>query len=232
MFGKVLNGKSVVRQVENIITEVGDKPSKVITIADCGELTGEAALAAEIKQPDALGDPYEDFPEDNDTGDLNAQKVLTIAAACKDYGTTAFKAGNFELALEKYQKGIRYLNEEPELDGEPAETKTSLNTLRYSLNSNSALMATKLEAWDDAIRFATAAMAVSGVAPKDRAKALYRRGVASVHLKDEESALKDLEEAQKLVPEDSAVKTELANVKNKAAARSAKEKAAYKKFFA
>lgn len=206
-------------------------PGKLITILDCGELTGEAARAAEIRQPDALGDPYEDYPEDNEPADVSAPTVLKIATACKDYGTTAFKSGNYDLALEKYQKGVRYLNEEPELDDEPPETKGKLDALRYSLSSNSAFMATKLQEWDDAIRFATAALAVSGVADKDRAKALFRRGIASVHLKDEEAALKDLEAAHKLVPNDSAVTNELASVKAKAAERTAKEKAAYKKFF-
>lgn len=232
IFGEVLNGKSVVRQVENISTQSGDKPDKEAIIADCGELTGEAALAAEIKQPDELGDPYEDFPEDNDGGGLDPQKVLTIATACKEYGTTAFKASNVSLALDKYLKGLRYLNEEPDMKGASPETKTALGTLRYSLNANSALMSSKLEEWDDAIRFATAALAVAGVSDKDRAKALFRRGVASIRRKDEESALKDLEEAHKLVPEDAAVTSELASVKSKAAARAAKEKAAYKKFFA
>jgi len=231
VFGEVLNGKSVVRQIENLPTASGDKPSKDAVIADCGELTGDEALQAAIKQPDALGDPYEDFPEDNEQGSLDAQKILTIATACKDYGNKAFKANNYAIGVSKYEKGIRYLNEEPELDNEPPETKTKLDSLRYSLNSNSALLSSKLEAWEDAVRFATAALAVSGITEKERAKALFRRGFASVRLKDEESAVKDLEEAHKLIPEDPAVTNELASVKSKAAARAAKEKAAYKKFF-
>jgi peptidyl-prolyl isomerase D len=52
-----------------------------------------------------------------------------------------------------------------------------------------------------------------------------------VRTKDEEEALKSLEAAKKLAPEDAAVNTELAAVKKAAAARIAKEKAAYKKFF-
>lgn len=227
----MLSGKSFVRQIENLPTAGGDKPGRSVVIADCGELSGDEALAAESRQPDALGDPYEDYPEDNETGDLNAQSVLTIATACKGYGTTAFQAGNLTVGLNKYQKGIRYLNEEPELEDEPPETKTSLDALRYSLNSNSALLSTKLEAYDDAVRFATAALNASGISARERAKALYRRGFANVRLKDEESALTDLEEAHRLVPEDAAVTNELNIVKARAAARAAKEKAAYKKFF-
>lgn len=177
-----------------------------------------------------MGDPYEDFPEDVSEA-LTAAQVLKIAGACKDYGNKAFKAGNLSLGLEKYQKGLRYINEEPDLENEPASTKTELDALRFSLNNNSALLNIKLESWEDAVRSAEAALNVAGVKDTDRAKALYRRGFATVRLKDEEGALKDLEEAHSLAPNDPAVASELATVKTKAAARAAKEKAAYKKFF-
>lgn len=84
----MLNGKSVVRQIENLQTLSGDKPTKDAVIADCGELTGDAALAADIKQPDAMGDPYEDFPDDVNE-QLDAKKILKIATDCKDYGNKA-----------------------------------------------------------------------------------------------------------------------------------------------
>ncbi|OLN85581.1 Peptidyl-prolyl cis-trans isomerase D [Colletotrichum chlorophyti] len=230
VFGHVLNGKSVVRQIENLQTESGDKPLKDAVIADCGELTGDAALAADIKAPDAMGDTYEDFPEDC-ASPPDAQQVLKIATDCKDYGNKAFKAGDFNLGLEKYQKALRYLNEEPDLENESEATKSELQALRFSLNNNSSLLNIKLESWEDAAKSATFALEVPGIKDADRAKALYRRGFANVRLKDEESAIKDLEEAHKLVPEDKLVLSELNAVKAKATARAAKEKAAYKKFF-
>lgn len=177
-----------------------------------------------------MGDPYEDFPEDS-AEELDAKKILKIASDCKDYGNKAFKAGNLNVAIEKYQKGLRYLNEEPELENETPETKKELDALRFSLNNNSALLSLKLESWDEAVRSATAALAVTGIKDADRAKALYRRGFANVRTKDEESAVKDLTEALRLAPNDSLISNELNSVKSKAAARAAKEKAAYKKFF-
>ncbi|CRK26486.1 hypothetical protein VD0002_g407 [Verticillium dahliae] len=240
VFGEVLNGKSIVRQLENLPTQNGDKPVKDAIIADCGVLTGDAALAADAKAPDAMGDVYEDFPEDCATPP-EAAEVLAIATACKDYGNRAFKAGDPALGLEKYQKGIRYLNEEPDLEALPEADRPAfqaqLDALRFALNNNSALLALKLETFDDAHRFADAALAAADkpaatVKDADRAKALYRRGFASVRLKDEEAAVADLEAAHKLVPGDGLILNELNSVKQKAAARSAKEKAAYKKFFA
>ena len=177
-----------------------------------------------------MGDTYEDYPEDFNES-LDAVGVLKIATACKEYGTTAFKASNYALALEKYQKGLRYLNEEPDLDNAPEGTKAKLDAIRFVINSNAALANIKLEAWDDAVTNATSAVGISGIAAKDLAKAYYRRGLAQVRLKDEEAAIKDLEEANKLHPDDSAVVNELNTVKTRAANRAAKEKAAYKKFF-
>jgi peptidyl-prolyl isomerase D len=230
VFGRVLNGKSVVRQIENTRVHPGDKPTKDCIIADCGELTGDAALAADVKQPDAMGDPYEDFPEDC-ADPLDAASILKIAADCKDYGNKAFKAGDLNLALDKYQKGLRYLNEEPDLKNEPASVGADLDALRFSLNSNSALLNIKLESWEEAVNTASSALAVAGAKDADKAKAYYRRGFASVRLKDEESGLKDLQEASRLAPNDAAITKELREVKTKAANRAAKEKAAYKKFF-
>jgi len=156
---------------------------------------------------------------------------LKIAGDCKDFGNTAFKNGELSKALEKYQKGIRYLNEDPDIDNEPADTKTKLEALRVTLNSNAALMNIKLSAWNDCIRAADNALAVASISDKDKAKALYRKGFALVRVKDEDGALEALGEAKKISPEDAAITAELAAVKKAASARLAKEKAAYKKFF-
>ncbi|KAK4174418.1 cyclophilin-like domain-containing protein [Triangularia setosa] len=232
VFGEVLSGKSIVRQLENLTTQ-DDKPTKDAVIADCGELSGSDAIAADTKAADAYGDEYEDFPEDQATGDetLAATQILKIASDCKEFGNKAFKAGDLNVALDKYQKGLRYLNEDPDLDNEPEETKTKLSALRISLNTNAALMNFKLEAWDDTVRSADGALAVAGISGKEKAKALYHRGRAQLRLKDEDAALESLGEAQKADPENAAVAKELAEVKKVAAARRAKEKAAYKKFF-
>ncbi|EOO03516.1 putative 40 kda peptidyl-prolyl cis-trans isomerase protein [Phaeoacremonium minimum UCRPA7] len=233
VFGEVISGKSIIRQIENLTTQSGDKPVQDATIIGCGELSPDQFAAEDaIKQPDALGDPYEDFPEDEATnGELTAQRVLKVATECKEFGNKAFKGGDFQLALDKYQKGLRYLNEDPDLEKEPADTKTKMNALRFTLNSNSALMNIKLQAWDEAARAASSALEVAGITDAEKAKALYRRGLAYVRLKDEDKALEDLSAANKLVPTDGAISTELATVKKAQAARTAKEKAAYKKFF-
>lgn len=226
------SGKSIIRQIENLDTQ-GDKPVVDATISDCGELTGAdaEAAAADTKTADALGDAYEDFPEDSDEK-LDSEKILKIAADCKEYGNKAFKGGDAALALDKYQKGLRYLNEDTELDEAPADVAKQSAALRFTLNNNSAMMNLKLESWQEAEHAAANALAVSGTTDAEKAKALYRRGVALIKMKDEDAAIQALEQAQKLVPGDAAINKELESVKKAAAARLAKEKAAYKKFFA
>jgi len=135
------------------------------------------------------------------------------------------------LGLDKYQKGLRYLNEDPDLTTEPPETKKVMDALRFTLNSNSALLSNKLKSYDDGLRFASAALDVADISGADKAKALYRRAIAEVGLKDEDAALADLEAAIKLAPNDPAITKELAQVKKAAADRAKKEKAAYSKFF-
>ncbi|KAL1902931.1 cytochrome P450 monooxygenase 41 [Sporothrix stenoceras] len=265
VFGQVLAGKSVVRQVENISTEPGDKPSKDVVIVDCGELKGDdAILSADApKQPDALGDPYEDFPEDEaeigvsaaeaakngasaapaaaadplasltggSTATLSAERILKIATDCKGYGNAAFKNGDWNTALDKYHKALRYLNEDPDLDSAPEGTKAALDQVRISVNSNAALMHLKLGAWQDARAAATNALEVPGISQADKAKALFRRGQALVKQKDEEDAQVDLAEAHKLAPNDANVLKELNQVKAALKARREKEKKTYQKFF-
>ena len=66
---------------------------------------------------------------------------------------------------------------------------------------------------------------------KDRAKASYRKALALLGLKDDEEAVKNLETAQALAPNDAAISKELGAAKKRAAEHAKKEKAAYKKFF-
>lgn len=262
VFGQVLSGKSIVRQVENAKTLPGDKPTRDIVIEDCGELSGDEALnLGGPKQPDALGDIYEDFPEDemefgvsaapapeggapaaaadplasitgaSSAPPLTAVQVLKIATDCKGYGNAAFKAGDWNTALDKYSKALRYINEEPELEGAPEGTKAALDQVRISVNSNSALMHIKLSQWQDARAAASSALEVAGISDSDKTKALFRRGQASLKLKDEESAQKDLAAAHTLAPADGAILRELNQVKATLKARREKEKKTYQKFF-
>ncbi|KAF2236405.1 peptidyl-prolyl cis-trans isomerase 1 [Viridothelium virens] len=230
VFGEVINGKSIVRQIENLPTK-SDKPDKDVVIEDCGELHGDAYAHAKEKQPDTTGDPYEDFPEDQGE-DLSGTSIVKIATELKDLGNKAFKAGDLTLGLAKYQKGLRYLHEYPEAqDSDPKDLNQQLKSLKFTLHNNSALLQIKLKHFDDAEKSAANAIAVDGIPEKDRGKAYFRRGQALAARKNEEEAEEALNEASERVPEDPAIKSALAEVRKKASDRVKKEKKAYSKFF-
>eukprot|EP00918_Siedleckia_nematoides_P079878 GHVU01175018.1.p1 GENE.GHVU01175018.1~~GHVU01175018.1.p1 ORF type:complete len:233 (+),score=40.15 GHVU01175018.1:204-902(+) len=42
VFGEVKSGKGLVRKIENLPCNPGDKPNKAVTIIDCGQLTGSS----------------------------------------------------------------------------------------------------------------------------------------------------------------------------------------------
>jgi len=231
VFGEVINGKSVVREIENVPTGSEDRPKKEVKIVKCGELTGDEYDKATEKMVDPTGDPYENFPDDHD-GLLSGSDYARIATELKEIGNKMFKTGNFALAQAKYEKGLRYAKEYMEVqDGDPKELGEALTGLRFTLNNNTALMCIKLGDYEGAIKAASNALAVTGASEENKAKAYFRRGQARVNKKDEEGAMEDLEEALKLVPNDAAVRRELASVKKKAAERRQKEKAAYSKYF-
>lgn len=200
--------------------------------ADCGQLTSDEAInIGKKKDPDSTGDSYEDFPEDQG-GEFKGEQILQIATKLKEYGNKAFKNGDLNLALEKYQKGLRYLNEYPEaLPEDPPTLSKELTQIRFTLHSNSALLQIKLKAYEEAQSSADNALELEEVSNQDRAKASYRKALALLGLKDDEEAVKSLETARKLAPGDVAITKELSAAKKKAAEQAQKEKAAYKKFF-
>jgi peptidyl-prolyl isomerase D len=195
-------------------------------------LTGNEDTNAFEKTVDKTGDPYEDFPEDQDgKDDFDGPKIYQIAVELKDFGNTAFKAGDLNLGLDKYQKGLRYLNEYPSAsEQDSADLGPQLTAIRFTLHSNSALLQNKLKAFGDAKQSASNALELK-VPDADKAKAYYRRAIAEIGLKDDEEAVKDLEAALKLAPGDPAITKELSTTKKKAAEQAKKEAAAYKKFF-
>jgi len=232
VFGEVLSGKGIVRKIENLKV-ANDKPLKDVKITDCGQLTGDAAVTAGQKMDDGTGDTFEDFPEDQPgVEEFTGAQVVKIATELKEFGTKAFKAGDLTVGLDKYQKGLRYLNERPTAeDGDGPEVGKQMTALRFALHSNSALLQNKLKMFSDASTSASNALELKGPTDAERAKAYFRRATAKVGLKDEEEAQKDLEEANRLAPGDPGITKELAAVKKKAQEQTKKEKAALKKFF-
>ena len=102
VFGEVVKGKSVVRQIENHPTSSGDAPTAPIIISDCGVLPPDDPSLKETSKAN-LDDPYEDFPVDDDRDSDNPEVAIEIAQTVRELGNKLFKEGKTEEALQKYQ---------------------------------------------------------------------------------------------------------------------------------
>ncbi|GAA6063124.1 hypothetical protein JCM10212_002327 [Sporobolomyces blumeae] len=243
VFGKVTHGRSVVRLMEDAPT-TSDTPTEVILIKDCGQLAdGETGIIE-----DEFADGYEEYPSDDEHEVDNAEVTFKIANEVKEKGTDLFKKGNFEQAQKKYTKALRYLDRHRFLEPPNPALSQKIVTLRLSLLLNSSLCALKasspLRGADArvAISQATRALSLDGepsdadpmrkpLTDGEKAKALYRRAMGHLAVKDETVAIKDLEQAQKLQPDDGAIRKELASAKQRIVDRKNKERSAFSKMF-
>lgn len=237
VFGEVIRGKSIVRAMENNPTASGDVPIQPVVIEDCGVLSADDPSLAQETTVGADGDIYEDYPEDEDRDTNDASQVFEMAKSIREVGNKLFKEGKLDQALAKYQKAIRYLDLHwPLPDEGPDELRTSYVELFRPCLLNSALAAVKIQPSSSAssttaVANTTRAINQFDLKPADGAKALYRRALARVQLKDDEQAEKDLLEAQKLAPEDAAIAAELGKIKEVRKQQRDKEKKAFKRMF-
>jgi len=237
VFGEVIRGKSVVRQIEYYSTASGDVPTDPILIAASGLLSLDDPSLTSSAEP-ADGDIYEDYPDDEERDVQDPVVALKIASEIRELGNKLFKEGKAEDALIKYQKSIRYLDVHPVMpDNSPPELKDSYDSLLAPVLLNSSLAALKVQPQTSinaqiAVDNSSRALNCLTLNNADKAKALYRRALAHVILKDEDSAEADLITASQLVPDDQAIAGELAKVKQRKKEKRDKEKKAFKKMFA
>ncbi|KAF9976531.1 Peptidyl-prolyl cis-trans isomerase D [Actinomortierella ambigua] len=235
VFGQVLKGQSVVREIERTPKGQGDAPLQPVLIANCGELAegeddGVPAVGAD-------GDPYADWPEDDTGAPRKDEELLQIAKTLKDLGNNLFKQGQYALAMRKYQKAIRYLQEKPTFDDEKdtEQFKQEYYKVKVPCFLNRGFCALKLERYEMTIKDMTSVLEFEEqrfVSQADQTKAYFRRGLAKTKSSDLEGGKADLEAALKLSPKDAAVLKELESVKAKLAAKREKEKKAFAKMFA
>lgn len=229
VFGEVKSGKGVIRKIENLPTSPGDKPKKDVVITDCGQIADSDFETSGQKLADKWGDAYEDFPGDVEVPP-SMEDMFKAAGELKNIGNSIFKTGDLKVAVEKYQKSLRYVAEIP-LEQMPDQAK-ELNTMRFSLLANVSLCWNKLHNYEYGRDCARSALQVPDISDVEKGKAHYRQAKALVGLKDQEKAEEEFEAALKCVPEDAAIKKELAALKKAVAEHKKKEKATYSKAFA
>lgn len=251
-FGKVVAGKSVLRQLEELDTAPGDVPVLPVTITNCGELKRDAKLLLPFigSQDGLTADKYEEHPDDNfnvgkEEGELNfddPEQALRVTLEIKAYATEVYKmAGDAEseeeramvlrVALQKYKKALRYVFE---LSPDPDSSKKAYDEFqkaKLALNQNMGLVALQLKKYDQVINSTTSALEMECATSRDRAKALSRRSSAYQGLKKQERAINDLEQAHELLPSDPQISKSLTALKQESEMKEKKQKAQYAKFF-
>lgn len=229
VFGQVLAGKNVVREIENTPTGPNDKPGLDVVITDCGEYPLDADLPS--KPDDGTGDIYEDFLADEPKVDTkDPTSVFKVVEEIKSIGTKLFKEKNYEKAYEKYSKASRYLEDyfPDNLNDDDLKKDTDL---KVSLYLNVSLLASKINKYKEAVSAAENALEVGELGPKEKAKAYYRMGNGYLGLKNPEDAIKNYVEAAKYAPADAAISAGIKHAREVLEERKKKEKAAFSKFF-
>ncbi|BEJ00423.1 hypothetical protein CcaverHIS631_0502800 [Cutaneotrichosporon cavernicola] len=241
IFGRVRNNRGLVRRIEHLPTSA-DRPDEEVKIIGAGvldeaEVEKEDAARARAAEAAVSGseDVFEDYPADEEKIDPeDAEQALKVGQTLRALGNAAFKAGDNTVALAKYQKALRYLDVHPELPNDASpELVAAFRSTRFPCLTNGSLVALKVSPPQPKLAkvLANHALMIDGLTPAERGKALYRRGVACIALKDWDSAERDLAEAIKLVPGDGGVTKALTQVRAHQKAALDKQRAAYSKMF-
>ena len=144
----------------------------------------------------------------------------------KATGTAFVQAGSHREAKAAYREALVMCQRARRgLEGaSDGEAQAELARLEVALQSNTSLCCLKLEAWQEAVEAATAALALEPKHPK----ALFRRASGYRSLGRYQEAIHDLEGAPQ---EEAAVRNLLAALKKQAAKQVAQEKKAFGRMF-
>jgi len=202
VFGKVVQGMGVLKELENQAVDERDRPRKACVIANCGELDADNEEAAPAAAPavaaDGTCDVFPNFPED--ALDLNVKDkelFLRVISTIKDAGNELFKAGDFEGAKKKYLKAIRYSDHSVTHANHTREEEHALKkTCLIPVHSNLSQTLIRLREFDGAIVACDRVISLE----VGNIKAYFRKGVALKEKKMFEEAIGVLEKGLAMEP--------------------------------
>jgi len=230
LFGQVLRGTDLVRDIESLSLDEYSKPTVPVIIADCGELAPGQDDGVVVDPRD----PYPAWPLDCPQG-LQVSDKIAVAAVVRERGNELFKQQQWCKAVDKYSKALRYIEED---FATPAEEEQMAQARVPALLNRAAayLKVFTAKAQDaSAATYGERAMAdlesVLSVQP-DNAKAIMRKGQVMLQRGEVEQALPLLVRAQALLPQDKALAALVANTRKATNADLKKQAQALKSMFA
>lgn len=236
VFGKVVHGKSIIREVEAVNTDSNNVPVKEekVVIHGCGEWSeGDEVPIYNASYDQIGGDIYEEYPDDDEhINKESSESVFEAASKIKDSGGLLFKKGEKQQAFLKYKKCLRYVMEYfPDPDDEP-QWFAKYQDLKKKLYLNLSLVCLQLKNYKKCIDYSEYLIDMKSLLNKQElAKANFRKGSGLVQMKRYKEALGHLVEAQGLIPEDKVIAKEVENCQRLIDQQKKNEKAKYAKFF-
>ncbi|EDO16052.1 hypothetical protein Kpol_1067p25 [Vanderwaltozyma polyspora DSM 70294] len=233
IFGKVLYGKHVVRTIENSPVDSDGFPSSCVKIDDCGIWNDSMDVPLYNACNNTIGgDIYEEDPNDDINFDPeDSSKAYEATNTIKESGTLLFKQKDYQNALLKYKKSLKYVNEFiPEMEVNK-DNCILFTVLKMKLYLNISLVYFNLKDNDNCITYTTYLLDMENVPDLDQAKAYYRRGNAYFAKKRLEEALNDYKNCQLKNPSDKVINDKIDLVESQIEAQKEKTKKNIAKFF-
>ncbi|XP_059483325.1 peptidyl-prolyl cis-trans isomerase D [Neocloeon triangulifer] len=222
VFGKVLKGLGVVREISEVPTD-DDVPQMRCCVANCGEIPKGQDWG--INENDGTEDVFAPWPQDLD---VKAREHLSddeIVAKIKNSGNYYFSRHQYSLADRKYKKALRYLDYYSKLTNKPNNETDS--DMRTTCRLNLAACKLKTKHYKEAYSICEQILHED----PGNAKAIYRRGQANFGLNNYDAALQDLSKVKMLQPNDHAIIKEINRVRAAIANYLVSEKERYGKMF-
>ncbi|MCO5553123.1 hypothetical protein L7F22_006644 [Adiantum nelumboides] len=175
VFGKVVKGMGVIRNIEHVPTDEDGIPLRDVFIEDCGQILegDDDGVAGFFKD----GDTYPEYPADLAEQPESCLWWVDAVDSSKTFGNNSYKKGDYKMALRKYRKALRYLDVCWEKDGLDEDKTDYLRIVKTHILTNSSACKLKLGDARGALldtEFATR----NGI---ENAKALFRQGQVSIH---------------------------------------------------
>ncbi|CCG23478.1 peptidyl-prolyl cis-trans isomerase [Candida orthopsilosis Co 90-125] len=233
VFGHVVHGKSVVREIERVSTTSQYEPTVPVVIESCGEWDESMDIPIFNASYDQVGgDVYEEYPDDDQTiEEDSSESAYTAIERIKESGTILFKRGDKEQAYLKWRKCLRYIVEfDPDQEQSP-EYFRKFKEVKKKVYLNLSLVASQLKQFADSIKYCTFLLESDDVSEQEKAKACFRRGSAYFEMNKLESSLADLKVAHNILPDDGLISKKMHDVETALDVKKQKEKSKYAKFF-
>ncbi|XP_017478575.1 PREDICTED: peptidyl-prolyl cis-trans isomerase D isoform X1 [Rhagoletis zephyria] len=214
--GKVLRGLSIISDMELVSNDDGE-PQENVIITDCGEILPWEDWG--YLDNDETDDKLPPYPRDWDKkmSYFTSEEMVTLLTGIRNAGNHFFTQQKYCEARRKYRKANRYYNllrtrfekqEFTHLTVSDEDLKT-LDAFSVLNQINMAAVDLKLEKYDSAKYACTEALRLDEAC----GKAYYRRGQANIALKEYESAITDLNQANERMPGNKSILYELSRAK-------------------